>query len=184
MQWIQTPAGVWFLFGLAVAESSFFPIPPDVFLIALCLGAPEKSFAYAAICTLGSVLGGGIGYGLGWGFMDTIGMPILEMYHGEEKYLVVQELFQRYDAWAVGAAAFTPIPYKLFTIAAGAFQISFVTFMAVSLLARSARFFLIAGLIFFCGVRVSSFIDRYFNILTIVFMVLLVGGFVLLQFFL
>ncbi len=182
MEWIQTPAGVWVLFFIAVAESSFFPIPPDVFLIALCIGAPEKSLKYAVICSLGSVLGGALGYGLGWGFMDTMGTPILEMYHLQEKYVVVQSLFQRYDAWAVGAAAFTPIPYKLFTITAGAFKTNFVTFMVVSLVARSARFFLVAGLIYFFGARVQYFINRYFNILTIVFMVLLIGGFVLLKY--
>ncbi|WP_232363746.1 YqaA family protein [Desulfogranum japonicum] len=184
MAWIQTPAGVWVLFFIAVAESSFFPIPPDVFLIALCIGAPKKSFKYAALCSLGSVLGGALGYALGWGFMDTLGTPILEMYHLQEKYVVVQDAFRRYDAWAVGMAAFTPIPYKLFTITAGAFKTNFVTFMVVSLVARSARFCLVAGLIYFFGAKVQYFINKYFNILTVVFMVLLIGGFVLLKYLL
>lgn len=184
MAWIQTPAGVWVLFFIAVAESSFFPIPPDVFLIALCIGAPKKSFKYAALCSLGSVLGGALGYALGWGFMDTLGTPILEMYHLQEKYVVVQDAFRRYDAWAVGMAAFTPIPYKLFTITAGAFKTNFMTFMVVSLLARSARFCLVAGLIYFFGAKVQYFINKYFNILTVVFMVLLIGGFVLLKYLL
>ncbi len=181
MEWIQTPAGIWALFFIAVAESSFFPIPPDVFLIALCVAAPQKSFKYAAVCGVGSVLGGAIGYGLGIGFMDTIGVSILDWYGLHEKYDVVRAYYMKYDAWAVGAAAFTPIPYKLFTITAGAFKINFVTFILVSIVARSARFFLVAGMIYFFGARIQYFINRYFNILTVVFLILLVGGFVLVK---
>lgn len=181
MQWIQTPAGVWALFFIAVAESSFFPIPPDIFLIALCVGAPQKSFKFAAICAAGSVIGGALGYGLGMGFMETLGQPILDMYGLQDKYATVQNLYQQYDAWAVGAAGFTPLPYKLFTITAGAFEINFLTFIFMSILARSARFFLVAGLIYKFGAPVQYFINRYFNILTIVFLVLLIGGFILIK---
>ena len=181
MEWIQTPAGIWALFLIAVAESSFFPIPPDVFLIALCVGAPHKSFRFALICSIGSVIGGAIGYGLGYGFMGTIGQPILELYHLQEKYHTVQELYQQYDALAVGAAGFTPLPYKLFTITAGAFKINFVTFILMSILARSARFFLVAALIYKFGAPVQHFINKYFNILTVVFLILLIGGFVVIK---
>jgi membrane protein YqaA with SNARE-associated domain len=181
MAWIQTPYGLWALFLLAVAESSFFPIPPDVFLIALCIAVPGRSFFYAAICALGSVLGGGLGYGLGLGFMDTIGMRILNWYGLMEKYQVVQNLYRQYDAWAVAAAGFTPLPYKLFTITAGAFKINFATFMLVSLLARSARFFLVAGFIYKFGAPVRTFIERYFNMLATIFFILLIGGFLLIK---
>ncbi len=181
MEWIQTPAGVWALFFIAVAESSFFPIPPDVFLIALCVGAPKKSFKFALICSVGSVLGGALGYGLGLGFMDTVGQSILNLYGLQDKYAVVQGLYQQYDALAVGAAGFTPLPYKLFTITAGAFKIDFVTFMVVSLVARSARFFLVSALIYKFGAPVQHFINKYFNILTLVFLGLLIGGFVLIK---
>ena len=181
MEWIQTPAGVWVLFFIAVAESSFFPIPPDVFLIALCIAVPKKSFKYAAVCAAGSVIGGALGYGLGMAFMDTLGQRILNLYGLEGKYQVVQGLYQQYDAWAVAAAGFTPLPYKLFTITAGAFKIDFITFMLVSLAARSARFFLVAALIYKFGSPVQHFINKYFNILTIVFLVLLVGGFILIK---
>ena len=181
MEWIQTPAGVWALFFIAVAESSFFPIPPDVFLIALCVGAPKKSFKFALICSVGSVLGGALGYGLGLGFMDTVGQSILNLYGLQDKYTVVQGLYQQYDALAVGAAGFTPLPYKLFTITAGAFKIDFVTFMVVSLVARSARFFLVSALIYKFGAPVQHFINKYFNILTLVFLGLLIGGFVLIK---
>lgn len=181
MEWIQTPAGIWALFFIAVAESSFFPIPPDVFLIALCIGAPKKSMKFAAVCAAGSVIGGALGYGLGLAFMDTLGQRILTLYGLEDKYHVVQGLYQQYDAWAVAAAGFTPLPYKLFTITAGAFKINFPTFMLVSLAARSARFFLVAGLIYKFGAPVQYFINKYFNILTIVFLTLLIGGFVLIK---
>jgi membrane protein YqaA with SNARE-associated domain len=181
MEWIQTPAGIWVLFFIAVAESSFFPIPPDVFLIALCIAVPARSFKYAAVCAVGSVVGGALGYGLGLAFMDTLGVRILDLYGLADKYLVVQELYQKYDALAVGAAGFTPLPYKLFTITAGAFKINFFTFMLMSLVARSARFFLVAALIYKFGAPVQYFINKYFNILSIVFLVLLVGGFVLIK---
>jgi membrane protein YqaA with SNARE-associated domain len=182
--WVQSPSGIWALFLLAVAESSFFPIPPDIFLMVLCIAAPKKSFRYATICAVGSVLGGAIGYGLGLGFMDTLGVKILEWYGLQGKYEVVQDLYRQYDALAVGAAGFTPLPYKLFTITAGAFKINFVTFILVSIVSRSARFFLVAALIYKFGAPVRYFIERYFNILTILFFILLIGGFLLIKFIL
>ena len=182
--WVQSPSGVWALFLLAVAESSFFPIPPDVFLMVLCIAAPKKDFRYAAICAVGSVLGGAIGYGLGLGFMDTLGVKILDWYGLQDKYAVVQNLYQQYDALAVGAAGFTPLPYKLFTITAGAFKINFVTFMLMSIVSRSARFFLVAALIYKFGAPVRHFIERYFNLLSILFFILLIGGFLLIRFLL
>ena len=181
--WVQSPSGVWALFFIAVAESSFFPIPPDIFLIVLCISIPPKSFRYAAICAVGSVIGGVIGYGLGMGFMDTIGMKILELYGLQDKYEVVQGLYRQYDAFAVGAAGFTPLPYKLFTITAGAFKINFVTFVLVSALSRSARFFLVAAFIYKFGAPVRHFIERYFNILSILFFILLLGGFLVVKLF-
>ena len=182
MAWIQTPYGVWALFFLAVAESSFFPIPPDLFLIALCIANPKKSFFYAAVCSVGSVLGGMAGYALGLGFMDVIGTRILEWYGLGAKYTLVQDLFQRYDGWAVAAAGFTPLPYKLFTISAGAFRIDFFTFVVASVFSRTARFILVAGFIFLFGPPVRHFIERYFNLLATFFFLLLVGGFLVLKF--
>ena len=181
MEWIQTPYGLLALFCIAFAESSFFPLPPDVFLIALCVAAAKKSFKYAAICAAGSVIGGAFGYGLGLWFMDSVGQRIMEFYGFQEKYQIIQDLYQQYDVWAVGAAGFTPLPYKVFTLTAGAFKIDFTKFMLVSLVARSARFFLVAAIIWKFGESVKKYIDRYFGILTIAFMVLLIGGFVLIK---
>jgi len=181
MGWISGPYGEYALFLIAFVESSFFPIPPDVFLIAMCVAIPAKSFRYAAICSVASVLGGALGYGLGFWFMDSVGMPIVEWYGLADKYAVVQDYFRQYDVWIVGTAGFTPIPYKLFTITAGFVQSNFLSFMLVSLVARSARFFLVAWLIWKFGPRISSFIDKYFNILSIAFIILLAGGFILIK---
>lgn len=181
MEWLQTPYGVLVLFLVAVAESSFFPIPPDVFLMALCISMPRKSFRFAGICAVGSVVGGIIGYGLGFWFMDAIGSRIIEIYGLADKYQVVQDLYREYDAWAVGVAGFTPLPYKVFTITAGAFRIDFPTFVIVSFFSRSARFVLVAGLIYRYGAPIRGFIERYLNILTMLFVVLLVTGFVLIK---
>ncbi len=181
MEWIAGPYGAWALFVIAFVESSCFPLPPDVFLIAMCIAAPTRAFRYAAICAVGSVLGGMFGYGLGLWFMDSIGGRIIDWYGLEEKYHTVQNLYQEYDAWAVAAAGFTPLPYKLFTITAGAFKINFVTFVLASLVSRSARFFLVAAFIWKFGEPVKRYIDKYFNILSIVFMILLIGGFILIK---
>lgn len=181
LEWLQTPYGVWVLFLVAVAESSFFPIPPDVFLMALCISSPKRSFRYAGICAVGSVLGGAFGYGLGFWFMDAAGSRIIEIYGLADKYELVQGLYQKYDAWAVGVAGFTPLPYKVFTITAGAFRIDFPTFIVVSLVSRSARFFLVAGLIYRFGAPIRTFIERYLNLLTIVLLVLLALGFILIK---
>mgnify|MGYP001811889229 FL=1 len=184
MDWISGPYGVWTLFIIAFIESSFFPIPPDVFLIAMCIAAPTRAFKYAAICSAGSVLGGMLGYGLGFWFMESLGQQIIGWYGLEDKYLSVQNLYQKYDAWAVGTAGFTPLPYKLFTITAGAFELNFITFVLASLVSRSARFFLVAAFIWKFGAPVKDFIDRYFNIISFVFMILLIGGFVLIKYLL
>lgn len=181
LEWVQRPHGEWVLFLLAVAESSFFPIPPDVFLIVLAIATPKRAFRYAAICSVGSVLGGMLGYGLGLLFMNSVGHRIIDFYGLTDKFAVAGDLYRRYDAWAVGAAGFTPIPYKLFTITAGAFRIDFFTFVLASLASRSARFFLVAGFIYRFGASVRYFIERYFNLLTFAFLGLLILGYLLIK---
>ena len=183
LHWAETPYGTPALFILAFTESSFFPIPPDVLLITLCLSITKRSFYFALICSIGSVLGGAFGYLIGLTFMDTIGMKILSIYGFQEQYQYVQHLYMKYDAWAVGIAGFTPIPYKVFTISAGAFKISFNVFIIASAVSRSLRFFLVAGLIYIFGTPIKIFIDKYFNILTVVFTLLLIVGFVIIKYF-
>ena len=182
LHWAETPYGTWALFFLAFCESSLFPFPPpDLLLIALSISLPLKSFKYALICSLGSLLGGVFGYLVGLFFMDSIGFPLLKIYHALDKFEYIQSLYQRYDAWIVSIAGFAPIPYKFFAIAAGVCRIDMTVFIVASLVSRSARFFLVGGLIYFFGPPIKSFIDRYFNILAIVFTILLVAGFVLLK---
>ncbi len=182
MEWLEKPYGIYVLFIIAFVESSFFPLPPDVFLIALCISVPSRSFKYAAVCAVGSVLGGAFGYGLGLWAMESVGRPIVEWYGFADKYEEVQRLYREYDALAIFAAGFTPLPYKLFTITAGAFDINFPKFILVSLLSRSARFFLVAAFIYKFGAPVKEYIEKYFNILSIVFMILLVAGFAMVKF--
>ena len=170
------------LFLIAFAESSFFPVPPDVLLIALALGAPGRALGFAAICTAGSVAGGALGYALGLYFYELVGRPIIEIYGARSAYLEVRTLYRDWDAVAIFVAGFTPLPYKVFTIAAGAFRIDFPTFLLVSAVSRGARFLLVGALISRFGPGVRQFIDRWFGWLTLVFAVLLVGGFLLLKY--
>lgn len=183
LHWAETPYGAWALFILAFSESSFFPVPPDVLLIALAVGKPEKSLKFAWLCAAGSVLGGIVGYFIGWQFMAGIGDRIVAFYGLTEKVAHIESLYNQYDAWAVGIAGFTPIPYKVFTITAGAFKIDFLVFVLASAVSRSARFFLVGLLIYVFGPRIQAFIDRYFNILAVVFTILLVAGFLVIKLF-
>ncbi len=177
LEWVEgfasTPYGDWALFALAFAESSFFPIPPDVLLIALCLGRPELSFWFALICSTASILGGMLGYTIGF----YGGRPVLKRLFSPQKIQAVESLYDRYNAWATGIAGLTPIPYKIFTIAGGAFSINFKIFVLASILSRSFRFFAVATLFFFFGEPVKVWIDEYLNVLSIVFVVLLIVGY-------
>ena len=183
LHWAETPYGVAALFVLALAESSFFPIPPDPLLIALCLGAASKSLRFALIATSASVLGGIIGYGIGAGAWDLAEPWFYQYVPGvsPEAFEQVQALYDRWDFWAIFFAGLTPIPYKVFTLSAGVFSINFGIFVIASVLSRSIRFFLLAGLIFKFGKPIASFIDRYFNLLAWIFGIMLLGGFLVIE---
>jgi membrane protein YqaA with SNARE-associated domain len=179
--WAETPHGVTALVLLCTAESIFFPIPPDPLLMALCLGSQRRSFRFAAWATGASVIGGTIGYSLGFGAWSLLDDFFFAWIPGvtPEAFAGVQSFYDRYDFWAIFIAGFTPIPYKVFTLSAGVFAISFPIFVVASVLSRAARFFLVATLIWKFGGPVSRFIDRYFNLLTFVFGILIVVGFLL-----
>jgi len=177
----RRPGATYFLFAIAFAESSFFPIPPDVLLIALGVLVPKKAFRNALVCSVGSVLGGMFGYYIGLEFYDLIGSRIIAFYGVQEQYLRVRQLYEANAFSAIAIAGFTPIPYKVFTIAAGAFHISFATLVLASLLSRPARFFLVSGLFYWFGPTIKSYIDKYFELLTLLFVVLLILGFVVVR---
>ena len=183
LHWAETPHGTWALFALPFCRSSFFPIPPDVLLITLAVVLPKRSLKYALVCSVGSILGGCLGYLIGWQFMASVGDAIIRFYGLTHKYAYIQQLYSLYDAWVVGIAGFTPIPYKVFTITAGAFRISFMIFLVASAISRSARFFMVGGLIYLFGPKIQPFIERYFNTLAIAFVILLIFGFVVIKFF-
>ncbi len=184
LHWAETPYGPIALFVLAMAESSFFPIPPDPLLIALCLGAAGKSLRFAALATLASVVGGVIGYGLGAGFWHVAEGWFFSYVPGvtPEAFDRVQALYDRYDFWAVFLAGLTPIPYKVFTLSAGVFSVNFFVFVVASVLSRGLRFYVLAALIYRFGRPIARFIDRYFDILATAFGVLLVAGFLVIEF--
>jgi membrane protein YqaA with SNARE-associated domain len=184
LHWAETPYGAPALFLLAFVESSVFPVPPDVLLITLCLSLPERSWYYATLCSVGSVLGGIAGYLLGWGCWALVDELFFTFVPGftPELFAKVQALYASHDFWVVFAAGFTPIPYKVITIAAGVFLINFPVFVLASAMSRSARFFLVAGLIRSFGPGIRSFIDRYFNLLSLLFLVLLIGGFLVVRY--
>lgn len=178
----HTRHGTGALFALSFAESSFFPIPPDVLQIALTLERRSRAFFYAAVSALASVLGGVLGYAIGWGLWEAVRGFFFRYVFDRAAFDRVAGLYQEWDFWIVFAAAFTPIPYKVFTIAGGVCHIHLPMFIIASAVGRSARFFAVALLLWWFGPGIKSFIDRYFNLLSIVFTVLLVGFFVLLKY--
>ena len=182
LHWAETPYAVPALIILAIAESSFFPVPVDVLLIALAVSKPKKSFHYGIYTSLFSVLGGIGGYIIGLKFMELIGWPIIQLYGYETQFQSLSKTFQQYNFLAVFTAALTPIPYKVFTITAGAVRANFMEFMVASIVGRSLRFLSVATLIYFFGESVKRFIEKYFNLLSIIFVCLLIGGFILIKY--
>ncbi len=184
LHWADTRYGLPALVLIAFVESSFFPIPPDVLLIALCMGAPKRGLHFAFWCSLGSVLGGVFGYFIGYAAEPLGRWIIFELLHYGAAWEKVAELYGQNAFLAIVTAAFTPIPYKVFTIAAGVFheQVSLWTLIGASAIGRSGRFFLVAGTIYFFGPPVKRLLDKYLEIFTVVFMVLLIGSFVLLKY--
>ncbi len=181
LHWAQTPYGAPALFLLAFAESSFFPLPPDILLLALCLSLPARSYRFALLTTIGSVVGGMGGYLIGYTLWGATAELFYQYVPGfsPSGFSQIQQLFSSYDFWVIFTAGFTPLPYKIFTIGAGVFEINFPLFVLTSAISRGLRFFLLAWLIFTFGDKVKAGIDRYFNLLTLAFMILLLGGFLL-----
>jgi len=167
---------------IAFVESSFFPIPPDILLIPMVLAKPRLAWRYAAIATAASVAGGFLGYGIGYFVFAAVGRPILDFYGLMDRYLALKESFDQWGVWIIILKGMTPIPYKLVTIACGALNFDPVAFGLASIVSRALRFFLVAALLYFFGPPVRAFIERRLALVTSVFAVFLVGGFVALRY--
>lgn len=188
-EWMESfankPGALIAIFIIAFVESSFFPIPPDVLLIAIAIAQPKVSFKAALWCSIGSVLGGVFGYGIGYFLMESIGNAIVDFYNAHEVWQKVVDTYNgEVGMWFLAGAAFSPIPYKISTIAAGATHMDLVPFILISSIGRSARFFLVAGIIYFVGPTAKQFIDKYFDKLSIAFVILLILGFVAIKYIL
>lgn len=177
LHWADSPYGVPALIILAFTEASFFPIPPDLLLIALAVSLPKKAFKFALYCTLASVAGAFLGYAIGFYFYDFAGKGIIEFYGITEQFNFVAQKYNENAFSAIAIAGFTPIPFKVFTIAAGVFDVSITELFTASLLSRGARFFFVAGLIYRFGPTIKDYIDKYFNKLALLLVVLMIIGF-------
>lgn len=172
---------VWWLAIISFIESSVFPIPPDVMLIPMVIAAPTQWWRIAGICTISSVMGGYAGYAIGYFFMDSIGLAVLQVFHLTEKFHAFKPLVDQYGAWVIIVKGATPIPYKLITIAAGAFHFDLGEFTVSSIIARGMRFFLIAALLWKFGPPIRDFVEKRLKLVTTIFVLLLVGGFAMVK---
>ena len=175
----KDPKAPWFLAIISFSESSFFPIPPDIILIPMVIAKRAKAWFFAFICTISSVLGGVAGYFIGYFFYLTIGEFIIELYSYQNEY---SDFKSKYEGeiwiWFVFFAGLTPFPFKIITIASGALKINMISFVAIALVSRGLRFYLVATLLKFFGNYIKEYIDKYFNLFTFVFFILLIGGFI------
>jgi membrane protein YqaA with SNARE-associated domain len=178
LHWAETPWALTALTLIAFVESSIFPIPPDVLLIAIVAARGEWWLRAAALCTAGSVFGSMVGYAIGAAFMATLGQPIIDFYGAQDSWNRVVELYRGvWGIWFLAAAAFTPIPFKVATIAAGATGMPFLPFVVVSAIGRAGRFFLVAAILRLFGARVRRLLEKHFDLAALIFLVLLVAGF-------
>ncbi len=185
LTWANSRYALPALLLLAFTEASFFPIPPDVLLMALALSMPRLSYRYALIATVGSVLGGALGYAIGWGLWDALDQYFYQYVPGvtAEGFSQVGALFAQYDFWIIFAAGFTPIPYKIFTIAAGVFAVNFPVFMLASLIGRGLRFYLVAAMFYYVGQPARALIEKYFNLLSVLVLMIIVLALAVLRYF-
>ena len=172
----------WYLGLISFVESSFFPIPPDILLIPMALASKANALFYAFICTLFSVLGGILGYAIGYFFYNSVGIYIVDFYHLENSFNIFESYYKEFGILIVLGAGITPFPYKFITIASGVFGLNIFLFIIVSIIGRGLRFYFIAILLYFFGKKIKLIIDKYFNILTIVFFILLVRSVFVIRF--
>ncbi len=178
----QSRYALWALAIVAFVESSIFPIPPDVLMIPMIIAAPRRAFLIAGVCTVSSVIGGAFGYYIGAVLFDSIGQPVLEFYGKTEKFDLLKAAYNETGFWAVLIAGVTPFPYKVITILSGATGLNFGLFIATSIFARAARFFVIATLLWKFGPAIKDFIERRLGLVFIVALTLLIGGFFMIRY--
>ncbi len=166
------------LFGVSFVESSFFPIPPDVMLVPMVIAQRAKAWWYATLATIGSVIGGAFGYAIGFFAFESVGQPILEFYGKADSFGEFTQWFNEWGVWILIAKGWTPFPYKVLTITAGVTHMPFFEFMLASVITRAMRFFLVAGLLYYFGEPIRDFIEKRLTLVTTVFLVVLVSGFV------
>lgn len=183
ISYAQHPKAGYVLFVIAFLESSCFPIPPDVLMIPMMISKPSKSFRYAMICLMASVFGGFAGYAIGLFLYDTVALPIFKFYGYMDKLDVFTDYYNAYGAWIVAVAGFTPFPYKIITILSGMTHLNFIIFTISSILSRGGRFFLLAFLLWKFGAPIQVFIDKHLGKLSMLFMLLLFGSFLLIKAF-
>lgn len=181
IRWADTSQALIALFLIALAESSFFPIPPDVLLIAIVATHPTRWLLATVLCSGGSLLGAAIGYAIGFGLMATVGEPIIGFYGAEHHWDRFVVLADTWGTWFLAAAAFTPIPFKVATIASGAIEMPFVSFLVISLIGRTTRFLLVAGILRLFGTRIRRALEHNFDVASLLFFTLLIGGFLILR---
>jgi membrane protein YqaA with SNARE-associated domain len=174
---------IWWLAAISFIESSVFPIPPDVMLIPMILAARNHAWRIALVCTVASVLGGIAGYGIGAFLFEALGRPVLEFYHAMEKFDHARAMYNEHGPLIVFTAGFSPIPYKIFTIASGVTEMDIWSFVAASAVGRGGRFFLVAVLLWKYGEAIRTFIEKNLARLTLIFVILLVGGFLVVKLF-
>jgi membrane protein YqaA with SNARE-associated domain len=178
LSWADHPQAHWALFVIAVIEASVFPIPPDVLLLTLALGRPAIALRLAWLSTLGSTLGGMIGYAIGMLLYASVAEPLLKFYGLMGQFQHVQQLFATWGVTLVLIAGFSPIPFKVFTIASGTFGLAFPGFVAATVVSRGARFFLEGALVRWGGMRLRAYVERHFEWMTVLVVLLVIGGFV------
>jgi membrane protein YqaA with SNARE-associated domain len=173
---------LWALAVVSFVESSVFPIPPDVLMIPMIIAQPRRAWVIASVALAASVLGGMLGYYIGWGLFESVGRPVLEFYGKEAYFEDFRARYNEWGAWAVLIAGMTPFPYKVITILSGSTGLNLGVFMLASVVARGARFFVLAGLLWKYGAPIRDFIEKWLNLIFVIFVVGLIGGFYLVKY--
>jgi membrane protein YqaA with SNARE-associated domain len=172
----------WGLGAVSFAESSIFPIPPDVLLVPMCIAQPKKAWFYAIVCTIASVLGGIVGYAIGLFLYDTLGLWIIELYGLGDRAKAFEAEFAEWGLWVILIKGLTPIPYKLVTILCGFAHFNFMVFVLASIVTRGARFFIVAGLVYLYGEPIKEFVERRLNTVALGVLLVIILGFVIVRY--